>query len=637
MVIVVDEADFDEVNGLMNKIRLTLLCCLMFVFASGLAAAEVGQYQRKPTALAGKAVVLPARPESIAQAIETAIKTKQRRLVIPAGTYRLAPPDHGPVHLVVDGAEDLELVADGVTFVCTRRTRAINLRACRNVTLRGLTIDYDPLTFTQGRVITVAEDKSWIDIRIDAGYPRMPWKRIDLIDPRTRYRKHGMPFLWGTTATMVEPDVVRVSLRRIGEAAAVGDLASLSAGNEAGGVCHGVVLERCAGGMVLEDVTIHCAPGMGIVEGGGDGGTRLSRVRIVPGPKPAGATEDRLLTTSWDGILHASVRRGPTVEQCRIEHCGDDSWSVSAADLLVLKCDGCAAVLAPRSPVDLRPGDRLVTALDAPCCKVTEVRSVARDRAGLDQVVKARLEQAKPWTLWKVGWECLAVRLDREPAWKAGTSVLCPDCRGDGFVFCDNRLHSSGRVLVKAGGGRIEDNVLIDPHGIMVCPEVPPEAAAGIQNLVIRNNHIFQSGYFCPSPWSTQAGAISVTCSGPAEGRRGFRSPAVFENVVIENNTLEQVGGVSLCVTSAKNLLIRDNHFRETHRTQPGNTGAEYGIDQTAVIWLAACQGVRLERNEVCGMGPFARRALAVAGDVQGLSGAETGVRFPPRPDSGEK
>ena len=103
-------------------------------------------------------------------------------------------------------------------------------------------------------------------------------------------------------------------------------------------------------------------------------------------------------------------------------------------------------------------------------------------------------------------------------------SLLSPDWRCDGFVFRNNQLHSSGRVLVKGGGGVIENNVLIDPHGIMVCPEVPPEAAAGLQNLVIRNNRIFQSGYFCPSPWSTQAGAISVTCSGPAEGRRGFRA-----------------------------------------------------------------------------------------------------------------
>ena len=360
------------------------------------AADARGGEQAKHAATGTPIVISPDRPESVAQAIETAIKTRQPRLVIPAGVYRLTPPDHGAVHLVVEHAEDLELVAHGVTFVCTRRTRAINFRACRNVALRGLTIDYDPLTFTQGRVAAVAEDKSWIDIRIDAGYPRMPWKRIDLIDARTRYRKHGMPFLWGTTAALVEPDVVRIALRRIGEAAAVGDLASLSAGNDVGGVCHGVALEHCGGGMVLEDVTVHCAPGMGIVEGGGEGGTRLSRVHIVPGPRPAGATDQRLLTTSWDGILHSAVRRGPTVEDCRIEKCGDDSWSVSTADLLVLKCEGRSAVLAPRSPVELRPGDRLMTALDAPGCQVADVRSVARTQAGLEPEVLERLEQASP-------------------------------------------------------------------------------------------------------------------------------------------------------------------------------------------------------------------------------------------------
>jgi len=51
-----------------------------------------------PAAPADRGIIQPNRPESIAQAIETAIKTKQRRLVIPAGVYRLAPPGHGVVH-----------------------------------------------------------------------------------------------------------------------------------------------------------------------------------------------------------------------------------------------------------------------------------------------------------------------------------------------------------------------------------------------------------------------------------------------------------------------------------------------------------------------------------------------------------
>ena len=96
---------------------------------------------------------------------------------------------------------------------------------------------------------------------------------------------------------------------------------------------------------------------------------------------------------------------------------------------------------------------------------------------------------------------------------------------------------------------------------------------------------------------------------------------------MIENNILEEVGGLNLCVTSARNLLLRGNQFRKTHGAKPGTTGAEFGIDQTAVIWLAACQGVRLEGNEIREMGPFATRALAVADDVRELSGAETGVR----------
>jgi hypothetical protein len=133
-----------------------------------------------------------------------------------------------------------------------------------------------------------------------------------------------MPFLWGTTAELIAPNVVRVKLKDIGRAARPGDWASLSSGNEPGGLCHGITIENCNGGMTLRDVTLHCAPGMGIVEAGGAGGSTLENVRIVPGPPPPGGWAPRLLTTSWDGVLHSNVGRGPRVERCVIEDCGDD-------------------------------------------------------------------------------------------------------------------------------------------------------------------------------------------------------------------------------------------------------------------------------------------------------------------------
>ena len=184
-------------------------------------------------------------PDDFRPMVAEALKKGEKRIVIPPGVYKLGPVGGDKSIWNLQNVKDVEIVATGVSLVATRLTRALALGGCSDVTIRGLTIDYDPLPFTQGVVTAVAEDKSWIEVKIHAGYPLKPYSRIDVVDPATRFRKKGMPFLWGTKAVMRSTDVVRVSLAGIGAAANVGDLASLNTGPEEGGVPHAVSIEHC--------------------------------------------------------------------------------------------------------------------------------------------------------------------------------------------------------------------------------------------------------------------------------------------------------------------------------------------------------------------------------------------------------
>lgn len=581
-----------------------------------------------PILLAGAVAAVASQPE-LQALIGSAISAGQPRVVIPPGVYRVAPEAGSKTHLSVRAARNLEIVADGVTMICTRRTRAVMFDHCENVTLRGLTVDYDPLPFTQGRVIAVAEDQGWIDVKLDAGYPAQPYARLEVCDPRTHFRKRGMPFLWGTQAAITQPGVVRVTLKDLGRTAQVGDPVSLSAGPEPGGIPHGIVIENSAR-MTLQDVTVHSAPGMGIIDAGGEGGTRLLGCKIILGPKPPGATADRLLTTSWDAILHKAMRAGPTVENCVIESAGDDSWSVTSSDFLVLQRAGAELVLAARDDwalTQLRAGDRLRASNDSPDVVIREARPVARAQAGLETNVLARLQEAKPWSLWQVGRGCLRVRLDRESPFGPGQSVFSPDHQGNGFVFRHNRIHSSGRgALVKASDGLIEDNLFDNAHAaVVVCPELPGEAAAGLRHLVIRSNTIIGTGWFCPAPWSSQAGAISISAGRDASH---LRAAGVIEDVAIEGNTFRDVNGVNIVIASAHTVLVQGNRFLDTQFTPPNTTGRAYGIDQTAIIWLGACDEVRFEENVASQRGVPAGQ-LVVTGPATGrVVGAATGVRL---------
>ncbi len=494
---------------------------------------------------------------NLGKIIQTAINNHETQVVIPPGVYRGKAP-----FLNFNGASNLKIIADGVTMLCETKVRALQFESCSNITLQGLTIDYNPLTFTQGDIIAVGSN--YVDVKIHAGYPVEAYSRIDVIDPDTRYRKRGSKFVWNATAQIMDEGVVRVFQPDLPSVARVGDLASMSTGPEGQyGAPHAFVLSNCQGGMVLDRVTIHSAPGFGIFESGGKGGSQLTGCRIVPGPTPEGATESRLLTTSWDAIQHTLLHTGPLMENCRVEDAGDDSWSVTwDGSYTIDSATGDRITVAGDMGTALQAGDTLRTSLHS-------------EYAVIDR---------------KSG---IILILDKNCPWAVGTKVYSPNRRCENFVLRNNYFRSSGRVLVKAGKGLIENNVMDNGHsGVTVNSE---DALTAIDQLTIRNNKIIGTGHFMPASWSNQAGAISIV-----NGSGSTISPVgSFEKIVIENNEFSDVSGVNIVVTSTKDLRIKGNRFYKTGITTPNNTGSECGIEQNTVVYLKNCDVVFLDSNAV--------------------------------------
>ena len=561
------------------------LFCLLFLTTCWLAGAE----------------------EDFRLSVNEAIQRGEKRIVIAPGTYRLGPQSGGELWLL-QGVKDVGIIADGVTIIGTKLMRAISLHHCSGVTLQGLTVDYDPLPFTQGEVVAGADDENHIDVKIHAGYPRKPYARIDVVDPRTRFRKKGMPFLWGARAEMIGDDVVRIHRQGIAKIALPGDLASLSTGQETGAP-HAISIDQCER-MTLRNVTVHSAPGMGILEADGEGGSSFIGCKIIPGPKPAGASEARLLSASWDALQSKTIRQGPLVENCEITDAGDDSWSVQSSDFMVLKNDGGSVVLASRDEFTdgVQDGDRLRLSLDGPEYRITSRKGVPRNEAALAEDILEKLSRAESWSSWKVSPKCLVITLDRASDLKPGDSVYSPDRMGNGFVFRNNRIHSPGRILLKAGG-LMEGNTLDTPHALIVCAELPGSAAVGIEDLIIRNNTIRNGGWFCPAPWSSQAGIISLTAS---TDNSELRVKPVFKNIIIEGNTVQGGSGPQLVISSASGITVRNNLFNSPQHDTPPDTGESYRIAKNAVVWMTKCEDVSYQANTIDNIGSFAGEPVQI-------------------------
>ena len=541
--------------------------------------------------------------------INDAVATGCPRLVIPPGSYRIGPRPNESVIIPVRKARDLEIVADGVTIIATQRMRALMFEQCVNVSLRGLTLDYDPLTFTQGKVIAIAPDIGSLDVAIDTGYPLLPLDRIVICAPKTRFHKFGIDHLWGTKASWAKPGIVRITRKEVARNVEMGDLVALSGGQEAG-VCHGITVENRCSNVLFQNVTLHCAPGMGVVDANNETGIKMFGCRIVPGPKPPGATEDRLLTTSWDGIQCNSARVGAQIENCRIERCGDDSWSVTARELKVIQRDGLTLRLKapPGTPVDvgLRTGDRLIYR--------SREGKIVRSIEAL-RTVRMELE-GKPATI-------IEATLDREFPIQPGQSVFNLDCSSKGFVYRNNSIYSQGRgALIKASDGVIEGNTFRGcDKAVMVNPE---SSAGGCDRLIIRGNTLIETGYHQAMPWSEQAGAFCLS-----SGTGGvLRSPGVFEEILIEENTFERVKGLNLLISSARQIVVRNIRFLHPHNTELGrHNGADYGIDAASVIVVTQSDGVDFHNNVIDDMGPFAKQAVLVTSTAAHVHNVESGVR----------
>ncbi|MEI6703249.1 MAG: right-handed parallel beta-helix repeat-containing protein, partial [Deltaproteobacteria bacterium] len=467
-----------------------------------------------------------------------AVASGEREVVIPPGDYRGTTKDKAFIEIL--GARNLTIRAEGVRMICEKRTRALTIADCEDLTIRGLVIDYDPLPFTQGTITAVGPDDAWVDVTIHEGYPLEPYRRIDIVDSNTRHRKYGMPFLWGTSAEMRSGGIVRITRKGgFGGVASVGDLASLATGSTMDGMAHAISIEYSAR-VALKDITLHTAPGFGIVAGGGYGDHHYDNVRIVPGPPPAGATEGRLLTATWDAIQFNCLRKGPLVENCVVMSAGDDTWSLSSRDFLFLATEGRRAWLVSRSEyVDkLEPGDRLTSSQAGPSVRIESLAKVRLDECPLSPELREKIRTAEPGAFYRFPLSKInEVMLDSAPPWTPGTSLYSPDRNCSNFVLRNNTFHSSGRagLINGASNGVIEGNTYLDVGtALSLYSNLPGGGATGMANIIFRNNIIRGSGHWCPKPNSLDAGGAVSIYDTDMEGAPA--PPGVFRNITIENN-----------------------------------------------------------------------------------------------------
>lgn len=378
------------------------------------------------------------------QQINAAIAAGQAELTISPGTYRLPAKPRQPQLLIRD-AKNLTIIADDVTLICTSLDTAIKVENTTGLVIQGLTIDYDPLPFTQGEVIAVADDHSWIDVRLDAGYPQPAAdenRRVILYDRETRLIKPGTWTRHNVTVEPREDGIVRMGWGRpITDTLAVGDLVTLTLRTN---TPHGIYMESTSDS-TLRNVTLHASTSFGFFERHG-GGNKYLECQVRTGPMPEGAAAPRLLSTQADAFHSKHTDRGPQVLDCVFDSMGDDGIAINGDYALVVSAEGNTAIISPKRALPFHVGDRLhgidlngIPTVDAKIVAINLIPAVDAPDAGAIQR-EHYPDLRRPDQFWQQSYQ---IELDAPLPLAEGHLVASPDRNGSGFVVRNNRISNT--------------------------------------------------------------------------------------------------------------------------------------------------------------------------------------------------
>lgn len=403
--------------------------------------------------------------------INEAIKSGASQVVIPSGRYYIAPTNQ--THLLIKNAHDLEIIAYGVEMICTETTLALAFYDCSNVALRGLTIDYDPLPFTQGRIVSMSADKQTHEIELLRGYRDdgiiRGWK-YEIFDPQDLVLRYGSYY---------DPTVERIGDRKLRVTKAphfakmrdkpeqVGDIVVIDSDYTPHGVqAHGVVIYRGTN-LELEDITMYSSNCFGFFEAECSG-TTYARCRV----DRRSADDDlvarefpRVRSLNADAFHSKYAKIGPTYIECFARFQGDDCIAINGDYHLVMESQSRTLRVMGKDQMNIQVGDRLeMISSEGVRLPYARVTRVVPANAISDLEMQFLTAQTMCPYIKSGKKRMYEVAVDAPVELERGSMIASANRMGNGYLVqsCYLGLNRSRGLAVKASHGRIFGNHFVD-------------------------------------------------------------------------------------------------------------------------------------------------------------------------------
>ena len=488
--------------------------------------------------------------EDLRGIIEAGIETGAGEIVVPPGRYRVTPKHRE--HLKLRNLENIRIIADGVEMICTETTRAITIENCKNLTIRGLAIDYDPLPYTQGRITGIEDGGSRLEVEILRGYPEpgSTTGTVEIFDPSTA-RLRGRITHYGVRCEPSGPlrAVLTKSKSSGPSGEKIGDIALIRASFAPGGEIPHAIMATDSEGLSFENVSLYASNCFGFFENRCSGssykGCRVDR--RAPEQDLAQREIPRLRSLNADAFHSKHARRGPSYENCVARFMADDGIAINGDFHFVAGSEGASLRVLAKHEMTMRPGDEVqIFTYDGKRPDNRKIVSIEADAPTTEEERLLIRDQEMDRTLQKTAMtKAFRVVLDQEVQLPAGTLICSADRIGDGFSISGCHLgdNRSRGILVKAGHGKIHGNEIRGAEGtaILVSPEFWWMEAGLSDELDISDNLVADCGGM----------GIAVVAVG---GDRSLAPSGAFRDITLKNNTITGGAAPGLLITSVRGL-----------------------------------------------------------------------------------
>ena len=571
---------YNETKTRTDAVALGNLAALKPTIAGWSGIPQVISSPAAPAVITPRAgIAVPA----VSSLISAAVTAKNPLCVLPAGTHVLTTgiTITNASNLVIEGADAKLMMADSKRI-------ALAVNNADHLTVKGLAVDYDPLAFTQGAI--TAASTTAITFKVHTGYPdlttALSGAPVHLFKPDGS--RHPLAYDFYTpTLTLTDSRTGTLTANGTNWPAtlAVGDLVAIDRRNL--DATNAVEVRDNPGPVILRDFTVLGAPALAIAGRYCLDRVTLDRVNVRPGPKPAGATQNRLLSSNADTLNFVQCRLGPLIQNSEFCRQGDDGLNVHGYFFQITNVVSPTAFefTYPGPAADflnpLRPGDtvRLQTAGNFPVIGSGRLASAVVG-ATANGLTTYRVTLASPPST------PLAV----------GQWFDIPEVNSPGYIVRDSYFHDHrGRGLRLMGNdGLVERNRFerLTKSAISIGPELGAWREAGwVNNVTVRDNILSQIGVDLSL---AAAGSVAPGAIGVFVHTDNNRAPYPSGNsaIFITGNTISQSSVAGIHAFAVDGLYLANNTLTQTNLQRGPGTDNSTGLvttgpisDSAAILW----------------------------------------------------